>query len=59
MLLDRGGAEIARIEAALGSPDRPLDEAALAAKAGPMAGALEDPNRPLEVLALAGLPLTG
>jgi 2-methylcitrate dehydratase PrpD len=56
-----GGEELARVEAALGSPDRPMDAAALRAKveglAGPeLAAALDDPRRPAaELLALAGL----
>ncbi len=61
VLLDASGAELARVEAALGSPERPLDEAGLEQKisglAGDrLAGALDDPERPAaEVLALAGL----
>jgi 2-methylcitrate dehydratase PrpD len=60
-VLHGGGEELARIEAALGSPDRPMDAAALRAKveglAGPeLAAALDDPRRPAaELLALAGL----
>ena len=56
------GAELARVEAAIGSPERPLDEHALARKverAGVEAGssgALDDPARPArELLELAGL----
>ena len=58
MLLDADGAELARVEAARGSPGRPLDEAALAAKVSSLAGealegALDDPARPAaELLAL-------
>ena len=57
VLLDAGGEELERVEAALGSPDRPLDAAGLEAKlaglADPeLARALDDPNRPAaEVLA--------
>ncbi|HEU0023215.1 MAG TPA: MmgE/PrpD family protein, partial [Thermoleophilaceae bacterium] len=62
VLLDADGGEIARVEAALGSPERPLDAAALARKlhelAGDrLAGALDDPARPArDLLELAGLP---
>jgi 2-methylcitrate dehydratase PrpD len=54
------GKELARVEAALGSPERPMDERALAAKVSSLAGdrldgALDDPHRParelLDVLA--------
>ena len=38
VLLDSGGAELARVEAARGSPERPLDEASLAAKVESLAG---------------------
>ena len=61
VLLDASGAELARVEAALGSPERPLDEAGLERKISGLvgdrlAGALDDPERPAaEVLALAGL----
>jgi len=61
VLLDASGAELARVEAALGSPERPLDEAGLQRKISGLvgdrlAGALDDPERPAaEVLALAGL----
>ena len=61
VLLDAAGAELARVEAALGSPERPLDEAGLERKVSGLAGdrlagALDDPERPAaEVLALAGL----
>ena len=54
VLLDRGGAEIARVEAARGSPDRPLDEAALAAKAD-LAGRGALAGRRSTILALARL----
>lgn len=60
-VLHGGGEELARVEAALGSPDRPMDAAALRAKveglAGPeLAAAVDDPRRPAaELLALAGL----
>ena len=49
---------VARVEAALGSPQRPMDDEQLAAKRGSLAGerlegALEDPERPAaELLAL-------
>ena len=65
MLLDSGGAELARVEAARGSPGRPLDERELAAKVSSLAGdalagALDDPERPAaEVLALTGPPPGG
>jgi 2-methylcitrate dehydratase PrpD len=57
----RGGAgdELMRVKAALGSPQQPMDSAALRAKveglAGPqLAGALDDPRRPAaDLLALA------
>ncbi len=58
VLLDADGAELARVEAARGSPGRPLDERALAAKVSSLAGdalrgALDDPARPAaELLAL-------
>jgi 2-methylcitrate dehydratase PrpD len=58
------GATAGHVEAALGSPQRPMDAAALAAKvralAGPdVAGALDDPARPAaEVLALAEARIT-
>ena len=61
MLLDAGGAELARVEAATGSPEHPLDAAALERKladlgAERLAGALDDPERPAAELAgLAGL----
>ena len=62
-VLHAGGAELVRVEAALGSPQRPLDAAALRAKveglAGPeLAAALEDTRRPAaDVLEAAGLLL--
>jgi 2-methylcitrate dehydratase PrpD len=62
VLLDGAGGELARVKAALGSPERPLDEAGLERKVRELsgdrlAGALDDPERPAaEVLALAGLP---
>lgn len=55
------GAEAARVTTALGSPERPMDAAQLAAKVRNLAddrleGALGDPTRPAaEVLAAAGL----
>ncbi len=61
VLLDAEGAEIARVEAAIGSPERPLHEHALARKVeglggGRLLGALDDPARPArELLDLAGL----
>jgi 2-methylcitrate dehydratase PrpD len=60
-VLHAGGTEIARVEAALGSPQRPMDAKALRRKvtglAGDaVAGALDDLDRPAaEVLELAGL----
>jgi 2-methylcitrate dehydratase PrpD len=61
VLLDSGGGEIARVEAALGSPERPLGEAArerkLASLAGDaLAGALDDPARPARELLGLALP---
>jgi 2-methylcitrate dehydratase PrpD len=61
LVLHDGGVEIARVEAALGSPGKPMDTRALRAKverlAGPeLAGALDDLGRPAgELLVLAGL----
>ncbi len=61
VLLDAGGAELQRVEAATGSPEHPLDAAALERKladlgAERLAGALDDPERPAAELAgLAGL----
>ena len=58
---DLRGAAMARVEAALGSPERPLDEAGLERKMSDLggdrlAGALDDPERPAaELLELAGL----
>jgi 2-methylcitrate dehydratase PrpD len=60
-VLRGGGEELARVEAALGSPQQPMDGEALRAKverlAGPeLAGALDDQKRPAaELLAMAGL----
>jgi 2-methylcitrate dehydratase PrpD len=60
VLLDAGGAEIARVEAAPGSPLRPLGEDAVRTKLGALAGALDDRERPArELLTLAGLPVPG
>ncbi len=60
-VLNDGDEEVARVRAALGSPARPMDAAALRAKVerlagGRLAGALDDLDRPArEVLELAGL----
>jgi 2-methylcitrate dehydratase PrpD len=60
VLVGESGAE-ERVEAALGSPARPMDRSALAAKVRSLAGSrlqgiLDDPNRPVEeVLGAAGL----
>jgi 2-methylcitrate dehydratase PrpD len=60
VLAAEGGAE-ERVEAALGSPARPMDRSALAEKVRALAGSglegvLDDPNRPAEdVLVAAGL----
>ncbi|MEA2332292.1 MAG: hypothetical protein QOH58_2430 [Thermoleophilaceae bacterium] len=60
-VLHAGGEEIARVRAALGSPQRPMDAEALAAKVeglagASLAGALDDPQRAAaEVLAMARL----
>jgi 2-methylcitrate dehydratase PrpD len=60
-VLRAGDEELARVEAALGSPARPMSEAQLAAKVRSLAGdrlegILDDPDRPAaEVLAAAGL----
>jgi 2-methylcitrate dehydratase PrpD len=60
-VLNDGNEEVARVRAALGSPARPMDAAALRAKvdglAGPeLAAALDDLSRPAaELLARAGL----
>jgi len=60
-VLRSGGEELARVKAALGSPDQPMDAGALRAKVerlagAELAGALDDPERPAaEVLSLAGL----
>jgi 2-methylcitrate dehydratase PrpD len=53
--LAAGGRELARVDAALGSPARPMDEAALAAKVRYLAGdrldgAPDDPDRPAREL---------
>jgi 2-methylcitrate dehydratase PrpD len=59
--IEAGGEEVARVQAALGSPQRPLDAARLAAKISDLAGdrldgILDDPERPAaEVLGAAGL----
>jgi 2-methylcitrate dehydratase PrpD len=59
--LEVAGAEVARVERAHGSPERPLDAAALARKVHALAGerlegVLDDPARPAaDVLAAAGL----
>jgi 2-methylcitrate dehydratase PrpD len=59
--LEREGRVVARVEYAIGSPARPLDDARLAAKVEELAGdrlegVLRDPTRPAaEVLAAAGL----
>ena len=59
--LERDGKIAARVEHAIGSPERPLDDARLATKVEELAGArldgvLADPARPAaEVLAAAGL----
>jgi 2-methylcitrate dehydratase PrpD len=61
-VLNDGNEEIARVRAALGSPERPMDAAALRAKVerlagAELAGALDDLHRPAaDLLALAGLP---
>ncbi len=60
-VLEAEGEELARVEAARGSPERPMDAAALREKldglAGPeLAGALDDLGRPaVDLLELAGL----
>ena len=60
-VLHDGGGEVARVKAALGSPDNPMDADALRAKAerlggAELAGALDDLGRPAgELLALAEL----
>jgi 2-methylcitrate dehydratase PrpD len=59
--LEAGGRELGRVEAALGSPARPMSRAQLTAKlhslcGGALDGALDDPERPAaELLAAAGL----
>jgi 2-methylcitrate dehydratase PrpD len=58
--IEAGGAELCRVEAALGSPGRPMDAAALRAKVTALAGdrldgLLDDPGRPVaDVLAALG-----
>ena len=60
-VLTNGGAELARVKAALGSPDQPMDAQALRQKAerlggAELAGALDDLGRPAaDLLELAGL----
>jgi 2-methylcitrate dehydratase PrpD/predicted RNA-binding protein with PIN domain len=60
-VLSASGQEIARVKAALGSPERPMDGQTLSAKVKGLAGdrldgALDDADRPAtELLALAGL----
>jgi 2-methylcitrate dehydratase PrpD len=60
-VLSEHGRETARVKAALGSPERPMDATALRRKVGELAGdslagALDDLERPAaELLALAGL----
>ena len=59
--LDAGGRELARVEAALGSPARPMSAGQLADKVRSLAGAdldgvLDDPDRPVrDLLDAAGL----
>jgi 2-methylcitrate dehydratase PrpD len=59
--LSAGGQEIARVEAAVGSPQRPMDTGALTAKVADLAGnrldgVLDDPDRPAAAVArLSGL----
>jgi 2-methylcitrate dehydratase PrpD len=59
--LEAGGRELARVEAALGSPARPLSAAQLAEKVqslagGDLDGALDDPDRPArDLLEAVGL----
>jgi 2-methylcitrate dehydratase PrpD len=59
--LSAGGEEIARVEAAVGSPQRPMDTGALTAKVADLAGnrldgVLDDPARPAAAVArLSGL----
>jgi hypothetical protein len=61
--IEADGRELARVEAALGSPARPMDDRALAAKVRELAGnrldgALDDPSRPArELLEIASLNL--
>jgi 2-methylcitrate dehydratase PrpD len=58
-VLHAGGAEVGRVEAALGSPQRPLDGEALRAKVADLGGPeLDNLKRPaVEVLEAAGLVL--
>jgi 2-methylcitrate dehydratase PrpD len=59
--LEAGGVELSRVQAALGSPWRPMDEAQLAGKVRSLAGSrldgvLDDPGRPAaDLLAAAGV----
>jgi hypothetical protein len=61
VLHGRGGEELVRVTAALGSPEQPMDADALRAKVEGLGGAelatsLDDLNRPAaDLLALAGL----
>ena len=60
VLLGGDGAELVRVEAARGSPERPLDGAALEAKLHALAGdrldgALDDPERPAQDVLEAAL----
>jgi 2-methylcitrate dehydratase PrpD len=63
--IEAGGEQLARVEHALGSPQRPLDAARAAAKIHDLAGdrldgVLDDPvRRAGEILAAAGLHLAG
>ncbi|MBD0281771.1 MAG: MmgE/PrpD family protein [Thermoleophilaceae bacterium] len=63
-VLAADGSEVARVEAALGSPQRPMDADALRAKVAELAGAglaeaLDDPTRPAaELLETTGLRAT-
>jgi 2-methylcitrate dehydratase PrpD len=57
-VMEVDGRELARVEAALGSPERPMDDPALAAKIRDLAGdhldgALDDPDRPARDLLAA------
>ena len=64
-LIEAGGRTLAHVEAALGSPERPMDAPALAAKVRALAddaldGLVDDPERPaaalLEAAGLTGAP---